>query len=496
MKKFIALILAISMLLPMLFSCANNPGQGDESKSSVSSGDGDSTDDGSVFINTGLPTVDYDGKSLRFYSRGPVAGSSGDHEAPDITSDGLNSEPLNNAVFHRNELLTDLYNIKFVNYQFEEPAQSCRLAIQSDMDPCDILTDDLDQLSTCVTNYQLYDMKSVSKYTDYTASWWDQNCYKQTSIKNMVFYMSGAITIMDNKATWAVAFNKDIVSNMNMESPYTLVDTKRWTYEKMYKMMEEATQDLDANELMEDGDQWGLLTEPFNTYALFAGSGTYIVTKDENDIPVYSLNGSERSYDAMTMAATINNDKNYVLACSGNLDSSQSQSIGIFYDGRALFWIGSMGILEWMRPHETDFGILPLPKFDEDQENYYSAITPYHYCAYSIPASVSSKDLDFVDLMLENLAIYSQEMVEPVYIDQILVGKGMRDVESEPMLDIIFSNVMIDLGAVYNLGNIYGLCTSLTVKKMSGMISKMKKSEGAVASDINKLVDALSKRYS
>lgn len=494
MKRIIAMLLTVLMLIPTLVACANNqtdvPGS---SSGSESSSEGDAPK--SQYIDTGLPTIDFEGKSLRYYSRGTTADSAQDSSAPDIVSDGLNSDPLNNAVFQRNELLSALYNVKFVNYQFDEPAQSCRTAIQSDMDPCDILTDDIEQLATCVTNYQLYDMKAVSKYTDYNASWWDQRCYNQTSILNMVFFMSGSITIMDNKATWAMAFNKDLITDLNLESPYDLVNSKQWTYDAMYKMMQAATKDLNGDDVIDTSDQWGLLTETFNTYALFAGSGAYIINKDENDLPRYAMNDNERNYDALLKAVTINTDRNYMLTGSGNLHATEDQSIKIFYEGRALFWIGSMGILEWMRPYETDFGILPLPMLDENQDNYYSVITPSHYCAYSIPASLSSKDLDFVDLMLENLAIYSQKLVEPVYIDQILVGKGMRDVESEPMLDIIFNNVLYDLGAIYKFGNAYGLAGSVTVKKFSGLTSQLKKAEGTVKSDINKLVDALKKRY-
>ena len=59
------------------------------------------------------------------------------------------------------------------------------------------------------------------------------------------------ITIMDNKATWAIAFNKDLIAENNLKSPYDSVNDKTWTYDQMYYLMQETTTDVDGNEIME-----------------------------------------------------------------------------------------------------------------------------------------------------------------------------------------------------------------------------------------------------
>ena len=53
---------------------------------------------------------------------------------------------------------------------------------------------------------------------------------------------------------------------------------------------------------------------------------------------------------------------------------------------------------------------------------------------------------------MEALAYTSREIVRPVYYDQILDYKYMRDEDSVDMLDIILSTRVFDLGWFYKVG--------------------------------------------
>jgi len=57
-------------------------------------------------------------------------------------------------------------------------------------------------------------------------------------------------------------------------------------------------------------------------------------------------------------------------------------------------------------------------------------------------------------LVIEALAMKSQESVTPEFYEVQLKGRDARDDESEAMLDIIFASRSFDLGPIYNWGNI------------------------------------------
>ncbi|KAA5550392.1 hypothetical protein F3G54_33440, partial [Pseudomonas aeruginosa] len=57
---------------------------------------------------------------------------------------------------------------------------------------------------------------------------------------------------------------------------------------------------------------------------------------------------------------------------SGNED----ENLEIFKDNRGLFVEGSLTHLFVLRDMEEDFGLLPLPKFNEQQKEYSSVIAP------------------------------------------------------------------------------------------------------------------------
>ncbi len=489
MKRLISFLLALSILLAtFLTACANNPTQGGDSSSdsSAKSSESGGTSDEPLYIDLGIPKTDFDGRSVRFMSRGTIAGQALDQAAVDIYSEGMSGDTLNNAVYVRNEIIKDLYNVKVENFTYDEPYKIARNMIMSDLYDADILTDAIEDIAGLAAERKIYDLNSFVKYTDFSKPWWDQQCKEQTSVKGMLFYMCGGITIMDNKATWAVTFNKDLIKKYNLTSPYDSVANKTWTYDQMYYLMETVTDDLNGDDVMDEEDQWGLITQPFNQYVLVVGSGARVCDKDSEDKPYYAFY-NDRNVQAFEQAVKINNADEYVYSkYPGGIEQKR-----VFYKGHALFILCSMSMIQWMRPYETDFGVLPLPMLDEQQDSYYSCISPSHYCVYCVPASVPTSELEFVDIMLETFAAYSYELVEPVFYDQVLVGQGLRDIESEPMLDIIFENVVYDLGAIYGWGGIYGILASATPKKVKALTGRLQKGNDAVSKDVSKFLDLI-----
>jgi hypothetical protein len=90
----------------------------------------------------------------------------------------------------------------------------------------------------------------------------------------------------------------------------------------------------------------------------------------------------------------------------------------VFNDGRALF---SAGNTFSYRSSDFDSGILPYPKYDEKQENYYTLADNYYSMMFSIPSVCP--DPNFSGFMLEVLSSESTDTSLRAFYDFIFIYK-------------------------------------------------------------------------
>ena len=106
------------------------------------------------------------------------------------------------------------------------------------------------------------------------------------------------------------------------------------------------------------------------------------------------------------------------------------------------------------RVSDVDFGIIPHPKLDEAQENYYSNINAYAGHLISVP--ITTPDPDRTGFILEAMVAAGMHIITPAFYDVQLTTKSTRDNESGEMLDIIFANQLYDVGYSFAWGNAVG----------------------------------------
>jgi hypothetical protein len=94
----------------------------------------------------------------------------------------------------------------------------------------------------------------------------------------------------------------------------------------------------------------------------------------------------------------------------------------------------------------TNYGIVPLPKFDENQQINRSAIHD-SFSAFSIPNfNFNDDELAMIGAVLEVMASQSFKTITPAYYEQALKGRYANDPQSVRMLDEITQNVWIEAG--------------------------------------------------
>jgi hypothetical protein len=124
-------------------------------------------------------------------------------------------------------------------------------------------------------------------------------------------------------------------------------------------------------------------------------------------------------------------------------DSSSNYMDNMFRADRALMYATYFEKITALRDMESDFGILPYPKYDTDQETY-SSTSRDNFDLFVVPIDV--KDPEFTGIITEALCAESYRSVVPKYYDVVLKSKTSRDEESAEMIDIIRDNLTFDIG--------------------------------------------------
>lgn len=392
-----------------------------------------------------------------------------DFQACEIAPTELNTEPVNDASYNRATLIEQEYGIKLEQYTVEEQTElvdAVREMVTTSTDEYQIVCAPLHYVAQLSRDDMYIDLASVSSndYLDLKQPYWDQSTIDNLSFNGKTYFLNGDAIVSDDEATWAIFFNKDIAENNHLaadydaEDLYQIVSEGRWTLDVMYEMAKKSTVDGGASGMTwtpDTEDIWGISAQLYDAYALTVAAG-HTMTRLENGLPIITV-GEEGNVKAYEKVHNILADTAFTALAETNGASSSDRYqdiVTIFANGNALFTPEKIGTVSntAMKEANIRYGILPMPKLDAAQDNYYSTVTVWWCSALAVPVS-NVENFDATCYALEALAYYGQEEVTPEYYDRTLKYKRFPDdEEASEMLDIIFRNRLYDIGTVLNFG--------------------------------------------
>ena len=275
----------------------------------------------------------------------------------------------------------------------------------------------------------------------------------------MNFALTGDIGTMYKKSIGSIMFNKVILEQNQLEDPYTLMNEGKWTIDKMVEMGQKVSNDLDGNGVMDQSDQYGLICFCDMIALAMIGCDVDFFSKDENDTPVNSFY-SERTVSVVEKLATLMYDPNLTYSWSKN-GVGEEPAFKMFQTDKSLFYYGELHAVATMREMESPFGIMPMPKYDESQDEYHHCINPNVAATYVIPSTNTA--FESSGYIMDALGAASKNELTPAYFDKTLQGKVSRDEESQASLEIIISTIKYDLGYLGGFGfssMLYGMADS------------------------------------
>ena len=498
--KMISFILVMALTACILAACggdAQKSAGGDNNANipdDINTDRGPEEDGAEAKILPELPEITYDGYTFTFLShREGTAGWDWVTEDPrELVAEEENGEPINDAVYRRNSVIKEKYGIEIDMITDTAEVTLLRKAVNAGDDIYDAAIIFNNNVPGAVTANLLTETSNLP-YLDLGKPWWDPGV-NSMSVAKKQFLLAGDLLILDNEATNAIIFNKDLMANLGMELPYNSVGEGKWTMDKMIEMTKGAEADLNGDGKMGyEDDRFGLITFNDTLQALLVAGGSALAEKDENDIPYMSfmtpvsLGIIDKAADLMFPKSnpSVFNVQS-VSAGTGNVTWMRAY-YDTFIEDRALFMWIRMRVVEVFRGMDSNFGILPMPKFSETQESHRSLVNPYTGVMMGVPKS--SGDLERTSVILEALSAESKYTLRPAYYDIVLSRKFVRDEESEDMLDVIFSTQVYDIGGVYSFGSVFSDFCDLASKENRDIASYYDKKSAAMEKAIAKVVD-------
>ncbi|MBO4453146.1 MAG: extracellular solute-binding protein [Clostridia bacterium] len=451
-KRLLALILIAMFCFSAILMTACNGGGDDASQTGQSTADVSENENGEKPFplekkNWGGETVTIIAYNGRTYSTAIV---------PDEASD----EPVVNAFYKRNAFIEQEYGIKFnlevVEGWYSNGITQLRNDIDANLGEIQASCLAVNVTAPLGVGGYLYDISSIDNgYIHYEEPWWDQSLNRDLSIDNNIWFLAGDALVADDESTWAIYFNKDLVQSYQLEDPFDLVRSDEWTVDKMHEMVK-SVQLMHGSAMSFDpavGDVWGMVAQSYDCYAFMLGAAEPMVDA-KGDTPVFRVM-EEENISTFTAVMDLLLEDQYVGVSDfydkGNYNYDNERAI--FYNGNALFMPNQIWFVssQELRNAEIHYGILPMPKRNEHQDEYSTSVSVYWCEVFAIPTSNVEK-LDVTCYALEAMAYYGRKMVTPEYYDRTLKYKRFQDDDSTDMLEIIFSNRTYDLAGVFNFG--------------------------------------------
>jgi hypothetical protein len=353
------------------------------------------------------------------------------------TSEELNGEVINDAVYSRNAKVEELYNIT-LDYNLVEWKQATPIIqnlTMADDNAYDLLTATHLYLGSVITGGCVQNWANIPGI-DLDSPWYVRAANDTYSIGSNMMLLFGDFLESNVRNCWCMVFNKNQIVNYNLPDLYEVVDSGKWTIDYLMNITKDISSDIDGDGKMTKSDFYGFATDKFAGIDSFSRTcGLSAITKNADNYPVLDF------YDDNTVAAF---EKLYQLYydCSGTLvyDSAFGHIDDVFAEGNAVIAntmiIFLMG--DKMRAMKDDYGVLPYPKFTEEQEMGYTHLDGT-FSAMMVPITQPSADWEKTGLIVEALNALGYEMVTPAMYDITLKNKISRDDDSIRMLDLVLA---------------------------------------------------------
>ncbi len=402
---------------------------------------------------------------------------------------------IDDAIYNRNRAVEERLNVKISVYKgkgweaYNDELKNIRNTIQAGDDAWDVISGWSARIPI-VANEGLFRNLYDIPHINFDREWWVQTLREELTVGGKLYFVTGDITLTLLQAAYAIFFNKALAENYSIPDMYKTVTDGLWTIDKMRETASLVKEDLNGDNVFDENDLYGLVITGINNADCFMqSSGIRMIKKDENGYPELDIE-YEKLDVLVGKVYTLMYETDGVLSYNSEGGVYTENQNKIFKSGRALMIPSDLDRARGgFKDMEDDYGIIPYPKYDENQDRYLTRIQDA-LALMCIP--ITNPKTELAGAMLEAMAAESYRFVTPQYYEIAMKVKYSRDDISSQMLDTIRSGANLNFASIYNesIGYPWFVMRDLMNKKSKDFASWHAKNESKIIKALEKCVAA------
>lgn len=353
---------------------------------------------------------------------------------------------MNTAIYQRTMMVKDYLGVNVIGYKgsaggLSYAAEIANQVLSGTDTHQTVLTHCYQGLTSLITEGYLTDFYSLEDIS-LDADYWNSDLMKRIEVHGSAYLGSSDYMIHDPNV---IFFNKEIYSQYKLiENPYELVDNGEWTLDKLFQMAAQIDDNIEGDTSVEN--VYGIVGKADWQVVAFADAAECRWLVDNGGYMELNMGPSNKRYaDVFEMI-----DEASDAPWFGLYGKSSEKELTVD-SCKTLFSYESLQQAYKYKADnsETVFGILPYPKYDTDQEKYYSM----EWSGFmAVPITVENTEM--VGKTLEALAFYSADTTVVAYYEQLLGARLADAPDDAKMLEIVFDGVISN--PVFNFSHTSG----------------------------------------
>ncbi len=459
--RLLSLLMALVLLVACFAACDQAPSEtkpgGSQPIETKPEGD-DLREDISDSLPENLNFSDVENNTITFFARDNM-----DILKYEICSDEVQGDPLYDAVHYRNIDVENRLGVKIRQITQDGQWSVAKTWFEALATAVNGNTSDYDAaaiyafygapyaLQGLYRDLREFSVQHGDGYIDLEKPWWNQSIIDECTMYDTLYFLCGDVSTSATYGTHMLWFNKDLFDEkfpeVGYESLYTMVDNGTWTIDKMTEYVSQVHDDVNNNGEVDDGDIVGLGYWDHDDIAQMV-SWNYALGVELLERDIYGdyhiADFANRVIPASEKVKALFNGTGVLLAEGKQVDAQSK-----FVSGNIIFRFGEIGNGEQYRSSSINYGILPMPKFDEEQEDYGNGMWDYS-TLITILNNVDDERAKMISAVVELMGAESYKTVTPAYYNKVIIGHYSKDEADARMFDIAMRTCRYSFELVYS----------------------------------------------
>lgn len=280
-----------------------------------------------------------------------------------------------------------------------------------------------------------------TRWLNWDAPYWSSDLVETNTFNGQLYYCSGEVTRTTIYNMFLTVFNHTLANRYSLGNLYELVENGEWTISKQEELVKDIYVDMNTNTIRDTKDLYGLVIPSHNHIDSYQ-YGCNLISVIKNDMGELEINPLLIGDHGITVTDQLKQlFHNTTGVHCGTNDMTNNDAL---VKETAVFQVMiASDLIKTVNPSGIDYGILPMPKYDEAQTGYHTCLS-MPYSMFSIP--VIARDPDMSSAVLESMAHNGYAKLSPYIFENCMKSRYSKRPEDADMFDYLRSGIIYEPG--------------------------------------------------